>query len=49
MLLNDEQFDISHGKFSHGRKVTYHQCKSTFDYTKIKGEFSISKEIGKDK
>ncbi len=37
MLLNDADFDISHGEFSYGRPKTYHKCTSRFDYSKIKG------------
>lgn len=37
MLLNDEEFDMSHGEFSSGRTKTYHKCKSKFDYSKIQG------------
>ncbi len=35
MLLNDEKFDRTHGKFSIRRTETYHKCKSRFDYSKI--------------
>ena len=37
MLLNDKVFEESHSKYSIGRTKTYHQCKSIFDYSKIKG------------
>lgn len=35
MLLNDEDFDISHGIFSR-RSKNYRKCTSRFDYSKIK-------------
>ena len=41
MLLNDEDFNKSHGKFSDFRTKTEHKCKSKFDYSKIQG-LSIS-------
>ena len=37
MLLNDEDFNKSHGEFSAGRTKTEHKCKSKFDYSKIQG------------
>ena len=37
MLLNDEDFNKSHGKFSAFRTKTEHKCKSKFDYSKIQG------------
>ncbi|MGN1310374.1 MAG: transglutaminase domain-containing protein [Clostridia bacterium] len=37
MLLNDEDFNQTHGKFSRRRTKTEHKCKSRFDYSKIKG------------
>lgn len=37
MLLNDEDFNKTHGKFSARRTKTEHKCKSRFDYSKIKG------------
>lgn len=37
MLLNDEDFNKTHGKFSSRRTKTEHQCKSRFDYSKIQG------------
>lgn len=37
MLLNDEKFEKSHGKFSERRNKTYRKCKSKFDYSKIHG------------
>ena len=37
MLLNDEEFNKSHGDFSGRRTKTEHKCKSSFDYTKIQG------------
>ena len=37
MLLNDEDFNKSHGKFSESRTKTEQKCKSRFDYTKIHG------------
>lgn len=37
MLLNDQEFDKSHGIYSKGRTRTYRKCKSRFDYSKIKG------------
>lgn len=37
MLLNDEEFDKSHGEYSILRTKTYHKCKSKFDYSKIQG------------
>lgn len=37
MLLNDEGFNKTHGKFSAGRTKTEHKCKSSFDYSKIQG------------
>ncbi len=41
MLLNDEDFNKSHGKYSAFRTKTEHKCKSKFDYSKIQG-LSIS-------
>ena len=35
MLLDDEKFEKSHGKYNIGRPRTYHKCNSKFDYTKI--------------
>lgn len=35
MLLNDEDFNETHGKFSSRRTKTEHKCKSKFDYSKI--------------
>ena len=37
MLLNDEEFNKTHGKFSIRRTETEHKCKSKFDYSKIQG------------
>ena len=37
MLLNDEDFNLSHGEFSIARTKTEHRCKSRFDYSKIQG------------
>ena len=37
MLLNDADFDLSHGEFAESRPITYHKCTSRFDYSKIKG------------
>ncbi len=37
MLLNDADFDISHGEFSEKRSKNYRKCTSRFDYSKIKG------------
>ena len=37
MLLDDEEFNKTHGKFSLGRTKTEHKCKSKFDYSKIEG------------
>lgn len=37
MLLNDEEFNKTHGKFSLERTKTEHKCKSKFDYSKIQG------------
>jgi len=37
MLLNDEDFNKTHGKFSSMRTKTEHKCKSKFDYSKIQG------------
>ncbi len=37
MLLNDEDFGKSHGRFSAFRTETEHKCKSRFDYSKIQG------------
>lgn len=37
MLLNDEDFNRNHGRFSVLRTKTEHKCKSRFDYTKIQG------------
>lgn len=37
MLLNDEEFNKTHGKFSLRRTKTEHKCKSKFDYSKIQG------------
>lgn len=37
MLLNDEKFNKTHGKFSEGRTRTEHICKKAFDYSKIQG------------
>ena len=37
MLLNDADFEKSHGEFSEERPKTYHKCTSKFDYSKIKG------------
>ena len=37
MLLDDEEFNKTHGKFSARRTETEHKCKSKFDYSKIKG------------
>lgn len=39
MLLNDKDFEKSHGNYSILRTMTYHKCKSKFDYSKIKGLF----------
>ena len=36
MLLNDEDFNRSHGKYQN-RPKTCHKCKEQFDYSKIKG------------
>lgn len=47
MLLNDKEFDKSHGKFSAGRNKNYRQCKSVFDYSKIQGKCPIKKQTGK--
>ena len=47
MLLEDKKFEQSHGKFPQGRKKTYHQCKSSFDYTKIKAFSPMREGIGK--
>lgn len=44
MLLSDEEFEISHSEYSFNRPKTYHQCKSNFDYSKIKGDVPV--EIG---
>lgn len=37
MLLDDEEFNKTHGKFSIARTKTEHKCNSKFDYSKIKG------------
>ena len=37
MLLDDEEFNKTHGKFSLERTETEHKCKSKFDYSKIQG------------
>lgn len=37
MLLNDEDFNQTHGKFSSRRTKTEHKCNSRFDYSKIQG------------
>jgi len=37
MLLNDEDFNKTHGKYSILRTRTEHKCKSRFDYSKIQG------------
>ena len=37
MLLDDDDFDKSHGEYSILRTKTYHKCKSKFDYSKIQG------------
>lgn len=37
MLLNDEDFNQTHGHFSSNRTKTEHKCKSRFDYSKIQG------------
>ena len=37
MLLNDEDFNRTHGKYSAFRTKTEHKCKSRFDYSKIQG------------
>lgn len=37
MLLNDEDFNLSHGEFSIARTKTEHKCKSRFDFSKIQG------------
>ena len=37
MLLDDEEFNQTHGKFSSRRTKTEHRCNSRFDYSKIKG------------
>ncbi len=37
MLLNDEDFDKTHGELSNRRTKTYHKCKNKFDYSKIQG------------
>lgn len=37
MLLNDEEFNKTHGKFLLERTKTEHKCKSKFDYSKIQG------------
>lgn len=46
MLLNDEKFEKSHGKFSKRRNKTYRKCKSRFDYSKIKG--LSPKQLGRE-
>lgn len=49
MLLDDEDFDKSHGEYSILRTKTYHKCKSKFDYGKIQGLSSSQIKItGKD-
>ncbi len=49
MLLDDEDFDKSHGEYSILRTKTYHKCKSKFDYGKIQGlSPSQIKITGKD-
>lgn len=37
MLLSDEDFNQTHGKFSSRRTKTEHKCNSRFDYSKIQG------------
>jgi len=37
MLLNDEDFNQTHGKFSFVRTKTEHKCNNRFDYSKIQG------------
>lgn len=37
MLLSDDDFSKTHGKFSYMRTKTEHECKSKFDYSKIHG------------
>lgn len=37
MLLSDEDFNQTHGKFSSGRTKTEHKCNNRFDYSKIQG------------
>ena len=37
MLLNDEEFEKFHSKYSKERTKTYRKCKSKFDYSKIHG------------
>ena len=37
MLLCDEDFNQTHGKFSSRRTKTEHKCNSRFDYSKIQG------------
>lgn len=48
MLLDDETFDISHGKYGLSRTATYHKCTSKFDYSKIKGQTLTREGIGKE-
>lgn len=36
MLIDDEEFEKSHGKYYAGRKHTHHKCTDKFDYSKIK-------------
>ncbi len=37
MLLSDEEFEETHSVFSKHRTKIAHECKTTFDYSKIKG------------
>ena len=46
--LDDETFDISHGKYGLSRTATYHKCTSKFDYSKIKGQTLTREGIGKE-
>ena len=49
MLLNDEEFDMSHGEFLIGRTKSYHKCKNKFDYEKIQGlSPNLIENVGKD-
>lgn len=37
MLLNDHDFNLTHGEFTEFRTKTEHRCKSRFDYSIIQG------------